>query len=86
MSLLNAHAPNIHEAMDAVNIDILWHPSFSTVTPADHRALLKDIMSGKRDLDILCVEGAVVNGPANTGMFDTFEGRPKRDIISALAE
>ena len=34
----------------------------------------------------MCVEGSIIHGPHGSGRFDTFEGRPKRDLVAALCE
>lgn len=85
MSLLSAASPDLCEALDSFGIEILWHPSLASISPAEHEALLGDILSGKRGLDVLCVEGSVITGPDNTGLYDTMHGRPKKDVIAALA-
>src|SRR5205823_13319486 len=35
-------------------------------------------------LTLLCIEGSIAMGPHGTGLFDTFEGKPKRDLVRAL--
>jgi len=35
-------------------------------------------------LTLLCVEGSIAMGPDGTGLFDTFDGKPKRDLVYAL--
>ncbi|MFC1679431.1 NADH:ubiquinone oxidoreductase, partial [Elusimicrobiota bacterium] len=64
----------------------LWHPSLSTPTPPEREALHKRLLSGKQKLDVLCVEGSILRGPGGTGMFDTIEGGPKKDLALALAK
>jgi uptake hydrogenase small subunit len=86
MSMLNAESPDITETIEVLNINMLWHPSFSNATPAEQRNILAGLVDGKTVLDILCVEGAVIRGPNNTGMFETFNGKPKKDLIQKLAD
>ncbi len=85
MSLLNAESPDILEAFRLLDIDLLWHPSLSNALLSDRRRLMARLVSGEQPLDVLCVEGAVVRGPGGTGMFDTFDGKPKKDIVASLA-
>ncbi|MBS1190896.1 MAG: hupS [Rhodocyclaceae bacterium] len=85
MSLLNAAAPEVGDLFRQLDIELLWHPSLSNDSPAAHDALLEAILAGDVALDILVVEGTIVRGPANTGMFDTRRGRPKKDLAAALA-
>jgi len=84
MSLLTCDC-NIFDFFEINNINILWHPSLSTTSFTQHQKILNDIESDDIDLDILCVEGNVVTGPDGSGMFDTFMGKPKKDLIAKLA-
>ena len=85
MSFLNSNAPDVVELFEALGIQVLWHPSLSTLSPAAHDELLERLIEGEQTLDILVVEGAIIRGPASTGMFDTKGGRPKKDLVTALA-
>lgn len=86
MSLLSAETPNLLEALELLDIKVLWHPSLSNSRIADMEAVLDRLVSDEQTLDILCVEGAVIRGPGGTGMYDTFKGRPKKDLIASLAK
>lgn len=86
MSLLSAESPDLLEALDLLDIKVLWHPSLSNTKIAEMEAVLDRLASGEQTLDILCVEGAVIRGPGGTGMYDTFKGRPKKDLIAGLAK
>ena len=86
MSLLSAETPNLLEALELLDIKVLWHPSLSNSRIADMEAVLDRLLSDEQTLDILCVEGAVIRGPGGTGMYDTFKGRPKKDLIASLAK
>lgn len=85
MSLLDIESPDLIELFGFLDIDLLWHPSLSNGTSYDHRALIDSITSGRQPLDILCLEGSVIRGPGGTGMYDTFEGEPKKNLVAALA-
>ncbi|MBS4098348.1 MAG: HupU protein [Sulfuricella sp.] len=85
MSFLNAESPDLIELFDTLGITLLWHPSLSTLSPAAQNSLIDALINGEQTLDILVVEGAIIRGPANTGMFDTRGGRPKKDLAAALA-
>jgi len=86
MSLLNAEGPDLIELFELIDLEVLWHPSFSNVSHAEHLKLLENLLSGERPLDILCVEGTILRGPGGTGMFDTFEGKPMKDLVARLAK
>ena len=84
MSVLNCEC-NLFSLLELLNIDILYHPSLSNISYKKHQELLNDILNDKIPLDIFCLEGNVVLGPNKTGMFDTFMGKPKKDLIYKLA-
>jgi uptake hydrogenase small subunit len=67
------------------HVELLWHPSLSLESPSDLETLIEAIVSDEKPLTLLCVEGSILNGPFGTGQYDTFHGRPKRDIIKQLA-
>lgn len=85
MSLLNAASPDLVELGHLLNIEVLWHPSLANLSPSDHRHQLDAILSGEQPLDILCVEGSIVRGPGGTGMYDTYEGQPRKDLVACMA-
>lgn len=85
MSLLSLEGPDLLETLDLVGLEVLWHPSLSRISPAEHARLLDALESGERPFDVLCVEGAVIRGPGGTGMYDTVRGRPKKELIASLA-
>ena len=84
-SFLNAESPDLIELMEMLPIKMLWHPSLSALGPAEMERLHGDIMDESQPLDILCIEGSVIQGPSNTGLADTLLGKPKKDIIRAFA-
>lgn len=85
MSFLNSETPDILQLFSGLGIDVLYHPSLSNSSPAQQASQLEVLFSGELPLDILVVEGAVLRGPAGTGMYDTKGRRPKKDIVAALA-
>ncbi|MFA6107584.1 MAG: NADH:ubiquinone oxidoreductase [Candidatus Latescibacterota bacterium] len=85
MSMLSLESPDLAELLGLLDVELLWHPSFSNGGPAQHRQLLEALIAGERRLDLLCVEGAIVRGPSGTGMFDTLHGKPRKDLVSQLA-
>lgn len=86
MGFLGTESPNIMELFDLLDIEILWHPSLSNQGPTHYRQLNAAIITGKQTLDILCIEGAVIRGPSGTGMFDTIDGKPKKDLVAEFAK
>ena len=86
MSFLGAESPDVVALLAGIDADLLFHPSLSNLTAAAHAALVDDLAGGRTRLDVLVVEGAVVRGPAGTGMFDTRNGRPRKDLVAALAK
>ncbi|MEO5347115.1 MAG: HupU protein [Magnetococcus sp. YQC-9] len=86
MSFLNVDAPDLLTLFAELEIDCLWHPSLSAASTAQRKQLMERLKSGEQPLDILVVEGSILRGPTNTGMYDTLNGRPKKDVVAALAE
>jgi hydrogenase small subunit len=86
MSLLNAEGPDVRELLQLLDFEVLWHPSLSNGSPAEHKALRHAILAGSQPLEVLLVEGSVIRGPGGTGMFDTADGHPKKDLVAALAK
>jgi len=68
-----------------LDVDVLWHPSLSAQSHREHHRLRESLLAGDKPLDILCVEGSIIRGPGGTGMFDTFEGRPRKELVAGLA-
>ncbi len=85
MSLLNAESPDLLELVDTLDIELLWHPSLSTLSSQAQGELIEGLIEGEQALDVLVVEGSIIRGPAGTGMFDARGGRPKKDLVAALA-
>lgn len=84
-SFFGVESPGLPELLRALDIELLWHPSLSPLSHRQHSALLESIAYGVQRLDLLCVEGSVIRGPGGTGMYDTFEGKPKKDLVATLA-
>lgn len=84
-SFLSSESPNIVELFQGLDINLLWHPSLSNISPQEQNKLIDDIIAGNKPLDILIVEGSVICGPAGTGMFHTRDGQPKKELINFLA-
>lgn len=85
MSLLNAEDPDLLTALQSYNINLLWHPSLSVPSPKELGDIIDEILADQIQLDFFCLEGSVLTGPEGTGMFDTFLGRPKKDVIESLS-
>jgi len=86
MSVLNMSDPDLFAQLSLLGVELLWHPSLSTGSPDEHERLLDAIRQGRRRLDIFCLEGNVVMGPNGSGLFDTWRGVPKRELVEALAK
>ena len=88
MSLLNAESPDLVTTLEAAGINLLWHPSLSEATGSEVRALLDDILADRIPLDLLCVEGSLLQGPNGTGRFHIFGGTgiPMIDWVRKLSE
>jgi NiFe hydrogenase small subunit HydA len=85
-SFFNADSPNVVELFDSFHIELLWHPTISINSRRDPIKLNQDLLSGEQDLDVLCIEGSILRGPGGTGKFDEVYGKPKKDLVAALAQ
>jgi hydrogenase small subunit len=85
MAFLNTARPDVPTLLQSLDVELLWHPSLSNLSPKEHVDLLHSLQEGETPLDVLVVEGPVIRGPAGTGMFDARGGRPRRDLVAALA-
>ena len=78
-SLLGAETPDFVALLTLLEIEVLWHPSLSRRKPREFRKMVDSLTSGKRELDFLVLEGAIVRGPGGTGMYDTINRQPKKE-------
>ncbi len=85
MALLCAESPDLAEFIAQKNIELLWHPSLSRKSSASFAREMAEIVAGQRELTVLCIEGSIETGPNGSGLFDTFMGRAKMDIVRELA-
>ncbi len=85
MSLLCAEGPDLFGRLEAAGIELLWHPGLSV---GDLPTLLEAVLAGEQPLDILCLEGSVIQGPDGSGLFHRLPGseRPMRDWLRDLAD
>ena len=87
MSLLNADTPDFDARLAAAGIRLLWHPTLSLESGADVLTLVDEILAGRRRLDALVVEGALLRGPQGSGRFQLWAGtgRPLAEWVQGLA-
>ncbi|RVU32948.1 MULTISPECIES: HupU protein [Neptunomonas] len=74
MSLLNAESPNLLALLKSAGINLLWHPSLSEETGTEVVSILESILADETTLDLLCIEGAMLQGPHGTGKFHILGG------------
>jgi NiFe hydrogenase small subunit HydA len=84
-SFFNAESPNVIELFSSLDVELLWHPSISIRSPNNLKTINEDLLSGARELDVLCVEGSILRGPGGTGRYDEIFGKPKKDLVASLA-
>ena len=70
MSMLNMDSPNLMRLFASMGIQVLWHPSLSNCSAAEHQRLLKDLLDGHTPLDIFCLEGFPICGPDGSWLLD----------------
>jgi len=86
LSILSADSPSLEQLVLAQGIKLLWHPSLSHISVRQHDDLYQRIVNGQQPLDILCVEGSIVTAPRGTGLYDSYQGRARKDMASELAQ
>jgi len=74
MSALAVEPEGLAEALRRANVELLWHPSLSEESGAQALEILEACRDGRRRLDILCIEGAVLRGPSGSGRFQILSG------------
>jgi len=86
-SLLCAESPDLLSTLEGAGIDLLWHPTLSEQGGSDLHRLIGEILEGNIRLDLLCLEGSVIQGPRGSGGFHRVSGNglPMRDLIRDLA-
>ncbi|MBU1182308.1 MAG: NADH:ubiquinone oxidoreductase [Proteobacteria bacterium] len=84
-SLFNAESPDLIEFVDSLDIEMLWHPSISSLKAKDQKEMIDRLGKDDLEIDILCIEGSILCGPSGTGMCDTIFGKPKKELISLLS-
>jgi uptake hydrogenase small subunit len=74
MSLLCAENPGLTERLGDAGIELLWHPSLSEASGDEALRQIDAVLSGRRRLDALCVEGSLLRGPNGSGRFHVLAG------------
>lgn len=83
MSLLCADRPSLENLLKQQDIRLLWHPSLTSETRFG--PVLEALLARREPLDILCIEGSLMTGPDGSGLYDTWKGTAKIDIVRQLA-
>ena len=88
MSALGAEPAGLVETLERAGIHLLWHPSLSEEGGPAALDVLEDCRCGRRGFDVLCVEGAILEGPNGTGGFHILggSGRPMVRWVEDLAK
>ncbi|RAI43114.1 HupU protein [Rhodoplanes roseus] len=86
MAMLDRSAGLFGE-LRSLGIQLLWHPSFSEQSGDEVRDIFEAVAAGRRPLDALVVEGAVLRGPQGTGLAQRVAGmgRTMLDLVQSLA-
>jgi ferredoxin hydrogenase small subunit len=87
MSLLCSGTDDLLGALADAGVELLWHPALSEASGDEAVRLLRACADGEVPLDVLCVEGAVLRGPAGTGRFHVLSGTgvPMMEWVRRLA-
>jgi ferredoxin hydrogenase small subunit len=87
MSMLCADTTDFFGMLESAGIRMLWHPSLSLETGADALRILDSCARGETPVHALCVEGAMLRGPNDTGRFHVLAGTgvPMTDWVRKLS-
>jgi ferredoxin hydrogenase small subunit len=87
MSFLGADVRDLFGVLERAGVHLLWHPSLSEESAEEALAILRACADGATPLDVLCLEGSVMRGPAGTGRFHLLAGtgEPMMAWIDRLA-
>jgi hydrogenase small subunit len=78
--------PTLPDFLERHNVGLLGHPSISAESTRALAHAIERVIAGEQELTLLCVEGSIINGPGGTGLFDLYEGKPKRDVVRELCD
>jgi len=85
ISLLNAEQPDLSAALELIGAHLLWHPTLSDKAGTAALTVIEDCLSGKTQIDVLVVEGAVYDNFEEGRPCASFAGRTTREVILSLA-
>ena len=87
LSWLGGDDGGVLRTLAADGVDLLWHPSLSVGAGASGQAtLVADCLAGRRVLDVLCLEGALLRGPHGGGAYHrSGGGEPMFELVQRLA-
>jgi uptake hydrogenase small subunit len=80
MSLLEVGANGFMRELEAFGITLLWHPSVSEESGSEAIDIFEAVADGRRELDILCIEGSIMMGPDGTGLYSRMAGTGKTTL------
>lgn len=87
-SLLCSEPRPLFDELRDAGIEFVWHPALSVESDGEALAILEDCAAGRREFDVLCVEGAMLRGPNGSGKFHLMagSGRPLTEWVERLAK
>ena len=88
LSWLGSEWGSLYATLADAGIEIVWHPSLSEASADEALTILEDCAEGRREFDVLCLEGSMMLGPAGTGRFHVMAGsdKPMIDWVRLLAQ
>ena len=86
MSILNAEQPDLLTTFELLGMNLLWHPTLSMEVGDNVHEIFQACLDKKTKLDVLVVEGAVYNGPDNTGWYSVICEQPAREWVQKLSD
>jgi hydrogenase small subunit len=85
VSFLNAQQPDVYQAIEKLGVEISYQNTINPSSGKDAIETLERFITGKDQLDVLIVEGAIPRGPNGTGMACFIGPRSFAQWVSELA-
>ena len=74
LAWIGADQSPLLQTLDDEKIELLWHPSLAEAGLDEAMQIIEACADGTTELDVLCLEGAVLRGPRGTGGYHRFGG------------
>jgi hydrogenase small subunit len=85
ISFLNTQQPDVAQIINKFGVKIVFHPTINPTSGKEAIEALRPYIEKKDFLDVLILEGAISQGPNDTGQYCIVGDRPLKDILLELS-